>query len=423
MKIIFLKNILFFFFCFSYKLLILCDDDYKCEDITDCYECLYCGDETDTFCKCMYQSRGCVTTNKYGTFENWYKKAVYCKGLENLYSENSMYCPKASSKKSEQNFDRDNSLTFSIDQDRDGFYGKEFAFCYFEYEQSNEADIIINIEFSSNINIYPRVVLESYDSSLSVSTMSIESNKEIELTKTEKIYFNVLLKEKYTSSPIKITISLKENKVAAIFSVIITLLFIIVIGGSIFFCICRIYKNREERRQQRLFLYQQARENMARIEQENYGEEEENSAEIENNNKQKLDLLFKNKMKPHLYKKEYNQYGGGCSICLADFKKKSKVSVTFCHHVFHYKCIYDWLYKNAKNPKCPNCNHEVLKDEDENINNKDTRIIKIKRKPHQNMTNLNNNINHLNTNDRGININNGSNIDVSQSRRPQLEEF
>ena len=68
-------------------------------------------------------------------------------------------------------------------------------------------------------------------------------------------------------------------------------------------------------------------------------------------------------MKKHIYQKEYNQYGGGCSICLNKFDEKSEVSITSCNHVFHYKCIHNWLYKNIKNPRCPNCNNKILKDE------------------------------------------------------------
>ena len=88
--------------------------------------------------------------------------------------------------------------------------------------------------------------------------------------------------------------------------------------------------------------------------------------------------------------------------------------------MFHYKCIHDWLYKNIRNPKCPNCNNEIL-NEEENNNNKEnqTKIIKVKRKSGQ----MNNNMNQQNTADRGIAINNGSNIDASQSQRPQLGEY
>ena len=92
--------------------------------------------------------------------------------------------------------------------------------------------------------------------------------------------------------------------------------------------------------------------------------------------------------------------------------------------MFHYKCISDWLYKNIRNPKCPNCNHEILNDDEENNNNvnkeKDTRIIKVKKKSQQ-MNN--NNVNQQITAGRGIQINSGSNIDASQSQRPQLGDY
>ena len=143
----------------------------------------------------------------------------------------------------------------------------------------------------------------------------------------------------------------------------------------------------------RLELYSQARENMARIQQENnnlnfYDSDE--SIDLEKINKQKLDYLFNNKMAKYLYKKEYNQYGGGCTICLAEFNKKSEVSITTCNYVFHYKCIHDWLYQNVKNPKFPNCSHEVLKEEDEfNIKEKEINIIRVRRRQGINLNNIN----------------------------------
>ena len=71
---------------------------------------------------------------------------------------------------------------------------------------------------------------------------------------------------------------------------------------------------------------QRARENMLRIQQENdnMNNYNENSENIEEINKEKLDILFSKKMAEHYYKSEYNQYGGGCSICLENFKKNQK---------------------------------------------------------------------------------------------------
>ena len=113
--------------------------------------------------------------------------------------------------------------------------------------------------------------------------------------------------------------------------------------------------------------------------------EKEKEKYVEKINKQILDNLFNNKMAKHFYKKEYNKYGGGCSICLNKFNEKSEVSITSCKHVFHYKCIHNWLYKNIKNIKCPNCNHELLKDKIEETSNEkdDNAIISIRRRVNQ----------------------------------------
>ena len=180
----------------------------------------------------------------------------------------------------------------------------------------------------------------------------------------------------------------------------------------------------------RLLMYQRARENMMRIEQEINDMQNQfydnNNENLEEMNKLKLDELFSKQMAEHLYKSEYNEYGGGCSICLENFNKKSKVSITICKHVFHYKCIKDWLYKNAANPKCPNCNKEVLSEEVEGEWKSDeTKVIKVGKNA-RNRNILNNNLNFhgrnqnssnliINVNSRVINSNGGFRGDSSSS--------
>ena len=46
-----------------------------------------------------------------------------------------------------------------------------------------------------------------------------------------------------------------------------------------------------------------------------------------------------------------------CSICLTDFNLKDKIISLECKHIFHVKCIRQWL-SNGK--KCPNCNSTVV---------------------------------------------------------------
>lgn len=47
-----------------------------------------------------------------------------------------------------------------------------------------------------------------------------------------------------------------------------------------------------------------------------------------------------------------------CSICLSDFKEMKIITLTNCHHKFHYKCIKEWL---SNNDRCPLCNEDQTK--------------------------------------------------------------
>ena len=432
MNIFFLKNLLYIFFYFSHKLLISCDENTYCSLFPDCYKCVLCLDEDLTSCKCVWTNTGCSYSN-YGNYlesDNWYSKIITCQNLDSINGVDNVYCPKLSSIKSESDLDKDKSIIFTTKKDSRGFYGLNLVLCVFEYEQNIENDLTLNFEFSSLTERHPRIYVESTDITNIKTKTNIDTNREIEFTRSTKVIIKVLLKDAYTSPPITIKLAIKTSQMARVMSIIITVLFIGILAGCVIFCIYRMYKNNEARKEARMFLYRQARENMARIEQENnYYNNDENSQEesvdIEAANKEKLDKLFSTKMAQHLYKKEYNEFGGGCSICLAEFKKKSKVSITSCKHVFHYQCIHDWLYKNIRNPKCPNCNHEILNDAEEVVSNKikDNNIIKEKKKSAQ----LNNNINQHLTVDRGqININNGGSgsiVDASQSQRPQLGDY
>ena len=47
-----------------------------------------------------------------------------------------------------------------------------------------------------------------------------------------------------------------------------------------------------------------------------------------------------------------------CSICLCDFKEMKTITLTNCHHKFHFKCIKEWL---SENNRCPLCNEDQTK--------------------------------------------------------------
>ena len=52
-----------------------------------------------------------------------------------------------------------------------------------------------------------------------------------------------------------------------------------------------------------------------------------------------------------------------CTICLENFTKVSElICLPFCKHIFHLNCLKIWSYNGIVNPKCPNCNDQILLD-------------------------------------------------------------
>lgn len=50
-----------------------------------------------------------------------------------------------------------------------------------------------------------------------------------------------------------------------------------------------------------------------------------------------------------------------CSICFDSFEEKKNLCIRFfiCKHIFHEKCIEEWLHKK---PLCPNCKRDIRND-------------------------------------------------------------
>ena len=53
-----------------------------------------------------------------------------------------------------------------------------------------------------------------------------------------------------------------------------------------------------------------------------------------------------------------------CGICLEKIRKFDKKYITNCNHIFHFKCMKNWLYYENKKT-CPQCRN---KEEWENSN-------------------------------------------------------
>jgi hypothetical protein len=74
----------------------------------------------------------------------------------------------------------------------------------------------------------------------------------------------------------------------------------------------------------------------------------------------RIEQLFETEILPIYYSKELDDKEfNGCTICLQKFRDNvSKICILPCNHIFHYKCLYDWLINN-KHWKCPICNLDL----------------------------------------------------------------
>ena len=378
-----------------------------CSDFNLCPKCSLCGDEKNPECDCEWKEaeQQCVdkTSSNFGLREWQIELSSSC-DIEKEYS----YCKTKSSYTLEDFVD--DQIKIEINQDDNGYYGQYFKLCKFELTDGlMENSYQISIDYSQDNKVISKPTISFTYRHLEgdiqkEKTETITDNYEESFSQTTCFTFIVLFKDNYNFMPVSITITITSNlKAKLLASFLIGLVFIILIFALI--CCTSNYLNRRTREHLRLLRAQRDLQIFQPMQMGN----EDDQERIKEENTAKLNKIFEVLMPEHLYKKEYNQYGGGCSICLENFNKKSKVSITSCNHVFHYKCINEWLFKNIFCPKCPNCNHEILNDYD-NINN---------------MNNMNNycyniNINNDDSNSNGeecYNKNNGVNSNTLQIRK------
>ena len=380
-----------------------------CSDFNLCPKCSLCGDEKNPECDCEWKEaeQQCVdkTSSNFGLREWQIELSSSC-DIEKEYS----YCKTKSSYTLEDFVD--DQIKIEINQDDNGYYGQYFKLCKFELTDGlMENSYQISIDYSQDNKVISKPTISFTYRHLEgdiqkEKTETITDNYEESFSQTTCFTFIVLFKDNYNFMPVSITITITSNlKAKLLASFLIGLVFIILIFALI--CCTSNYLNRRTREHLRLLRAQRDLQIFQPMQMGN----EDDQERIKEENTAKLNKIFEVLMPEHLYKKEYNQYGGGCSICLENFNKKSKVSITSCNHVFHYKCINEWLFKNIFCPKCPNCNHEILNDYDNinNMNNMNNYCYNI---------NINNDDSNSNSNgEECYNKNNGVNSNTLQIRK------
>lgn len=158
----------------------------------------------------------------------------------------------------------------------------------------------------------------------------------------------------FTRLPFKLDISYEtsNNNYLGLFVSLGVVVFICLICSACFYKCSKIIIENAHRR-----LDQRRRLNLHQPNLNLIPSEEEN---IRRTNQESLKKLLETDLKPMKYNEQINHFHTNCTICLEEFNSSMDVIFLFCKHIFHFKCLKDWLERNILMPKCPNCNYNVL---------------------------------------------------------------
>ena len=442
----------YFILLFIFKLLFsnYCDINQNCSSCQKCWE-------ENNFCQCSFHNGFCYNSTKNG------------------YSYNTSFLFKYDSNKCIPTINLDNDIcgnnNISSELNTNYFINffslhnpdldKDSLLCQYTFtnnEKNSKEDLIFEIEVKADNKDFQQkedgknliiIFVQEFDSLTKtlyeINLNEFKDNKyniKIANYKYVSLYISLIRNNKYldTNKIMSINIGAKKDnskvlkekkyKYSLIFVCIILMLCII---SCFIFYLIKYKRNRELIRLRAI--------NMANNLNLN-GLENRIDPEVKKN---KLNELFKNKLKKIKYLKKLNvNETTACSICLEEFvENKSLVCITPCLHIFHYDCLYNWLFSDNSNCQCPYCNYDLLsnkeptkrhkkqdtknfyekKDKNEKKNNKretapknennkvnstSERIIKKikKNKDKNNNNNINNNLNFINNNNNINNIEN-----------------
>ena len=364
-----------------FNLLIISKSDLTCNtSYNECFNCSVCGEISSNMCNCKWDtnSKNCLNVPEKSIYSDFYNNFDSCTD-SNSNQIMQKYCGALALE-----LDDKNEIEINI-PNNGGIYGTQNLYCKYIFIPPDNEDSSYTIDYNTISNNYNHVYLYmtiNIDDQIitgylpkKAMTKSYDNIKELTLL----LYFS----ESITAVPFSIritkTISMaKRDLFFAIGLIFISCLLCILIV----FCLSRKIKYNTRVRQRALLQLALARQRAVynNTEEERVSSESNRSNEPneEEENKKKIDILLKTILSPKKFLKEYGlKDGNTCTICIENFKeKKSKVSVTPCQHVFHFKCLSNWLVNNVMNPKCPNCNYNLL----EEFNTKKVETIDVYRK-------------------------------------------
>ena len=335
---------------------ILCDNYCKFGDSCS-NSCLICGQD-NIYSDCNYYNLFCETTTEIQYYdeykENYNNYFSQINGLKNICGSNVI---SINSKVKKQNIE----ILKINNENSQNFLSSEKIHCYYEFENKHYRDdnyaTSLKIEHKNNKNeaitnkINFNIILLLYYISNSEIILYLNQktlNNNIETIDLKYYSYFSFFIDVDTNTNIKetLTISLyyEDNKklspVYILLIILASLIFIILVILVISIIKTKLKKNQR-----------------SEADNDNNPSPEELEKKLKN---QKIKQLFETEFVPVYYSKELDEKGfNGCTICLKKYRDNlSKIIILPCNHIFHYKCLYDWLINN-NHWKCPICNVDL----------------------------------------------------------------
>lgn len=362
--------ILCFVIIYIIKIISSQEQNY-CDLNHNCNSCTFCGVDTNDYCSCNFYNGYCLTSeNGDKDFSsNFLLKYDGC--LTNNANRNVCGSSDVSVKNGETTY-----INF-ISTSQTNFV------CYYlikPEKNSNKIEMSINKNGNQNQNFNLYIITYQVNSSpvlTSLGSSSINNNIQITKSNIEKlsIYFDVsdgqnldkmslsFLYNENSDETTTVTTSKSSGKsntglIIGIIVGVVALIVIIIV--SVVLC-----KRCRKKRKKNLNI-----NNSSVINNMNNSTLTPQYMAVIRSNREKLEYLFKNELKPKLFNKNKIGIDNKCTICMENFINNSSVIITTkCNHSFHEKCFKNWSFKNIINPKCPNCNYFILGPPENNLEN------------------------------------------------------
>ena len=321
--------------------------------------CTQCGGNNN-YVDCNYYNLFCETNSGIKYYEEFKTNYIrYFSTINDLKKICGSSVIKINNNKKKQNIE-----IIKINKNNVEYFLKEQNLhCYYlfqnEYYKDNDKKLSLIIEHkrngNNNLNFMIIILLYSQSNSPNIfdlNQINLNNDKEIIELKYYSSFVIFIDADQIENMNESIIISLNyedNKKLSPIYILLIILAGLVLIILIILVISIIKSKLKRNRRSQRV------------VENGEHHNRDLNGEELEKEEKmKKIKQLFEIELVSQYYSKELDDKEfNGCTICLKKYRDNiSKIVILQCNHLFHYKCLYDWLINN-KHWKCPVCNLDL----------------------------------------------------------------